>query len=111
VFDGGLDKKDAGKRKPLTMDIPALLVEQFTDIFRLGLLAGLVYTTERTRQQTGVLLPLVAGIVFVAIIIPTTMPKPGVTLWQAAGVGLAVNAVIVAVLWLAWQAFSRSRQS
>jgi hypothetical protein len=93
------------------MEISALLVEQFTDVFRLGLLAGLIYTTERTRQQTGVMLPLVAGVVFVAIIIPATMPKPGVGLWQAAATGIAVNAVIVAVMWLAWQAFSRSRRS
>jgi hypothetical membrane protein len=92
------------------MDIPALLVEQFTDIFRLGLLAGLVYTTERTRQQTGILLPLVAGVIFVAVIIPSTMPKPGVSLWEAVGAGLLVNAVVVAVFWLAWRAFSKSRQ-
>lgn len=93
------------------MDISALLVEQFTDIFRLGLLAGLIYTTERTRHQTGVLLPLIAGVVFVAIIIPATMPKPGISLWQAAGVGIAVNAVITAVFWLAWQAISRAKRS
>ena len=42
------------------MDLSALVVAQFTDIFRLGLLAGLIYTTARTRQQTGVLLPLLA---------------------------------------------------
>ena len=92
------------------MDLSALLVQQFTDIFRLGLLAGLVYTTERTRQQTGVLLPLVAGVVFVAVIIPSTMPRPDVPLWHAVAVGVAVNAVIVAVFWLAWQAFVRARR-
>lgn len=93
------------------MDLSALLVQQFTDVFRLGLLAGLIYTTERTRAQTGVLLPLVAGIVFVAVIIPTTMPRPGVSLMQAVMVGIGVNAVITAVFWLAWQAMSKARQS
>jgi len=93
------------------MDISTLMVEQFTDIFRLGLLAGLIYTTERTRQQTGVLLPLIAGVVFVAVIIPSTMPQPDVSLWQAVAAGVAVNAVIVAVFWLAWQAVSRARRS
>lgn len=92
------------------MDLSTLLVEQFTDIFRLGLLAGLVYTTDRTRQQTGVLLPLVAGVIFVAIIIPSTMPKPGVSLWQAAGTGLIVNAVVTALFWLAWQAITKSKR-
>lgn len=93
------------------MDISALMVTQFTDIFRLGLLAGLVYTTERTRQQTGVLLPLVAGVVFVAVIIPATMPQGDVSLWQATITGLFVNAVIVAVFWLAFEAYSRSRRA
>jgi hypothetical protein len=91
------------------MDIAPLLLEQVTDVFRLGLLAGLVYTTERTRQQTGVLLPLLAGIVFVAVIIPTTMPKAGVPFWLATATGLAVNAAVIAVFWAAWQAYSRSR--
>ncbi len=89
------------------MDLSTLLMQQFTDIFRLGLLAGLVYTAWRTRHQTGVLLPLAAGVVFVAVIIPATMPRPGVDQWQATLVGVFVNAVIVAVFWLASQAFIR----
>ncbi len=93
------------------MDISALMVAQFTDIFRLGLLAGLIYTTERTRQQTGVLLPLVAGVVFVAVIIPATMPQRDVSLWDATITGLFVNAVIVAVFWLAWQGFSKVKRT
>ncbi|MGL4445240.1 MAG: hypothetical protein ACRCU1_16565 [Alsobacter sp.] len=93
------------------MEISALLVQQFTDVFRLGLLAGLIYTTERTRLQTGVVVPLIAGVVFVAVIIPATMPVAGVSLWRAAATGLVVNAVIVAVFWLAWQAFAKSRRS
>jgi len=92
------------------MDLAPLLIEQATDIFRLGLLDGLVYTTDRTRHQTGVLLPLVAGVIFVAIIIPTTMPRPGVGLWQAAGTGLLVNAVVTALFWFAWQAIARQKQ-
>lgn len=90
------------------MDLSALAVAQFTDIFRLGLLAGLVYTTERTRQQTGVLLPLIAGIVFVAVIIPATMPVAGVPQMTATVSGIAVNAVITGLFWLAWQAISKS---
>lgn len=92
------------------MDLSTLLVEQFTDIFRLGLLAGLIYTTERTRQQTGILLPLVAGVIFVAVIIPSTMPKAGVPLWEAVGAGLIVNGIITTLFWLAWQALSKSKR-
>jgi hypothetical protein len=92
------------------MEISALLVEQFTDIFRIGLLTGLIYTTERTRAQTGVLLPLIAGIVFVAVIIPTTMPRPGVSLELAVATGLLVNAVFVTAFWLLWEVYRRSRR-
>ena len=91
------------------MDLSALVVAQFTDIFRLGLLAGLIYTTQRTRQQTGVLLPLLAGIVFVAVIIPATMPVSGVPQLTATASGIAVNAVIVGLFWLAWQSISKAR--
>ena len=91
------------------MDLSALVVAQFTDIFRLGLLAGLIYTTARTRQQTGVLLPLLAGIVFVAVIIPATMPMPGTPQLTATLSGIAVNAVIVGLFGLAWQSISKAR--
>jgi hypothetical protein len=86
------------------MDYVSLFTSQITDIFRIGLLAGLIYTTERTRAQTAVLLPLVAGIVFVAVMLPTTLSSAGVELAQAVGVGLVSNTLIVAVLWFAWSA-------
>ena len=91
------------------MNLSALLIQQFTDVFRLGLLAALIYTTWRTRPQTGVLLPLLAGIVFVAVIIPTTMPVPGAPQWLAIATGLAVNTVIAGVFWLAWQAIVKAK--
>ncbi len=93
------------------MDITTLILQQSTDIFRLGLLAGLIYTTERTRLQTGVVLPLIAGVIFVAIIIPATMPQAGVDLWLAASTGVFVNAVIVGLMWLGWQAYGRATRS
>jgi hypothetical protein len=87
------------------MDYISLFTSQLTDIFRIGLLAGLVYTAIRNQAQTGLVLPFVAGIVFVAVIIPSTMPKPGVELLHAVLSGLVSNAVIVAVLWLLWSRF------
>jgi Na+/glutamate symporter len=91
------------------MDYVSLLTTQITDIFRLGLLAGLIYTTERTRAQTGIMLPLVAGILFVAVIIPNTMPVAGVDMVSAMVTGIISNAVIVAVFWFAWSTF-KARQ-
>jgi hypothetical protein len=93
------------------MEITTLMLQQATDIFRLGLLAGLIFTTERTRLQTGVVLPLIAGVIFVAIIIPATMPQAGVDMWLAASTGVFVNAVIVGLMWLGWQAYDRSKRS
>lgn len=84
------------------MDYGSLFTAQITDIFRIGLLAGLIYTAERTRAQTGILVPLLAGIVFIAFIIPTTMPKPGIDLTAAIAMGLVSNAAILAVLMLVW---------
>jgi hypothetical protein len=89
------------------MDHTTLLMTQLTDIFRVGLLAGLVYTTERTRAQTGIVLPLVAGILFVAIIIASTMPLANVTTVNAVLSGLVANSIIIAVLWVIWLAFKK----
>lgn len=92
------------------MDMTTLFVSQCTDLFRIGLLAGLLLTMERTRAQTGVMLPLLAGIAFVAVIIPSTMPKPGVSLQQAMLSGVVANAVILAILWLILTAFKKFRK-
>lgn len=81
-----------------------LLMSQVTDIFRIGLLCGLLYTTERTRAQTGTLVPLLAGIVFVAVIIATTMPVTGIPVVQSITSGLVANAIIMSVIWSAWTA-------
>lgn len=91
------------------MDTTTLLMSQLTDIFRIGLLAGLVLTMERTRAQTGVVLPLVAGIAFIAVIIPATMPRADVPMLQAIVSGLVANSIITAALVAAWS-FLRSRQ-
>lgn len=91
------------------MDTTTLLMSQLTDIFRIGLMAGLIFTMERTKAQTGVVLPLVAGIIFIAAIIPATMPRADVTMLQAIVSGLVANSVITAVLMAAWS-FLRSRQ-
>jgi hypothetical protein len=84
------------------MDHSALLLTQLTDVFRIGFLIGLIYTIERTRQQTGVIVPLLAGIVFIAVILATAMPVMNVPVWQSIASGIAANAAITAVLWLIW---------
>lgn len=85
-----------------------LLAAQATDVFRIGLIIALLLTTLRNRPLTGMLLPLIAGAVFVAVIIPltgaTTRPEPMATQVLA---GLLVNAVYLAIglgAWSLWQA-------
>jgi hypothetical protein len=91
------------------MDYVSLITTQLTEIFRIGLLLGLIYTTERTRAQTGVLLPLAAGVVFVAAMLSNTMPIPGVDMLTSIATGILANAAIAAVMWFAWSAF-KARQ-
>ncbi len=89
------------------MDYFSLLLSQLTDLFRVGLLAGLFFTMERTRAQTGVLVPLVGGVVFVAVIIATTSPRAGVETGLAVASGVVANAIIVAVFWVIWSVFKK----
>ncbi len=89
------------------MDHSALFIAQLTDLFRIGLLAGLIYTAERTRAQTGIIVPLLIGIAFIAIIIATTMPVAGVPALRAIVSGVIANSIVTAVLWLIWSAVKR----
>jgi uncharacterized membrane protein len=72
-----------------------LLFSQLTDIFRIGLIIGLVYTMNRTAAVTGRVLPLILGVVFVAVILPATLPSPAAGLTQAVAVGLLANTIIL----------------
>jgi hypothetical protein len=80
------------------MSIANILIGQVTDLFRIGLIAGLIYTMLRTVTVTGRLVPLLAGIVFVAAILPLTMgAPPGVPLWEAIALGVVSNALLLAI--------------
>ncbi|MCZ0961111.1 hypothetical protein [Paracoccus benzoatiresistens] len=88
-----------------------LLAAQAGDVFRIGLLIALLLTTLRNRPVTGILLPLAAGAVFVAVIIPLTgaMTRPEPLSMQVLA-GLAVNAVYLCLGlagWSLWQARRR----
>ena len=53
-----------------------LVLSQLTDVFRIGLIVGLVFTMHKTAAVTGRVLPLVLGVVFLAVMLPATMPNP-----------------------------------
>lgn len=82
------------------MSLQDLFLTQIVDLFRWALLIGLVFTMARNRAVTGILVPLLAGIVFVAVLLPATMTPALAPFVQQAGVGLVVNAVILAAILL-----------
>ena len=72
-----------------------LLLSQLTDLFRIGLIIALVVTMRRTAAVTGRVLPLILGVVFVAVMIPATLPRGSATLADAVLAGLISNSIIL----------------
>jgi hypothetical protein len=71
-----------------------LLNAALSDPFRIVLMAGLVITQRRTMAQTGTVLPLAAGVLFVAVILHFTMgfgAEAGMAM--AIGSGMVANAI------------------
>jgi hypothetical protein len=75
-----------------------LIQSQLLDPFRIGLIVALVFTMVRTRAATGTVVPLAAGVVFVAVILPMTTAPAEVTLTDAVLAGLASNLIILAIV-------------
>ena len=65
-----------------------LIQSQLLDPFRIGLIVALVFTMFRTRAATGTFIPLTAGVIFVAVILPATQ-SPG----QGSGAASLTEAV------------------
>jgi len=72
-----------------------LVFSQLSDVFRIGLIIALVITMLRTSSVTGRILPLVAGVVFVAVIVPSTMPGSSANLGDEIIAGLISNLIIL----------------
>ena len=90
------------------MSLPQLVLAQIPDPFRIALLIGLVITMIRTRAQTGTLVPLAAGVVFVAVIIPSTLgTRLAEPFWMQVGAGLIANLAILAVVLGIYEGFRR----
>ena len=72
-----------------------LVLSQLIDPFRIGLMIALVVTMLRTAAVTGRVLPLALGVVFVAVILPSTMPGGSASLTDAILAGLVSNLIIL----------------
>lgn len=75
-----------------------LLIGQLTDPFRIVLAIGLVLTMLRTQAASGTWIPLAAGVVFIAVLIPMTMAADAANRMPAIIAGLFSTSVIVAVV-------------
>lgn len=86
---------------------------QLSDPFRIGMIFFLLLTALRTRVATGMLLPLAAGVVFVAVIIPLTLQASSVqtsaALMAAIGYGIVTNTVILALCLAGWMGLQKLR--
>jgi hypothetical protein len=92
------------------MPLIDILTMQLTDLFRIGLIIALVFTTLRNAAITGRILPLAAGVLFVAVIIPATMQTGSAEpLWRVVAVGVIANSIILAVVLGLWTAYQRFR--
>ena len=72
-----------------------LVFLQLTDPFRIGLIIALVITMYRTASITGRALPLAMGVLFIAIILPTTIPSSSVSVGNPILAGLISNTIII----------------
>lgn len=87
-----------------------LVLSQLTDIFRIGLIVALVVTMRRTSAVTGRVLPLVLGVLFVAVILPTTLRSQQVALEDAVIAGLVSNVIILGAVLAAAVLMERLRR-
>lgn len=85
-----------------------MLAQQLTDPFRIGLIVALVLTMLRNRAASGVIVPLIAGVVFVAVLIPLTLSGTDFDAGEIV-TGLAANLVILAVVLGIWRLWRRLR--
>lgn len=81
------------------MTVSDILLSQLTDPFRIGLIVALVVTMLRTEAVTGRWIPLAAGVVFVAAILPMTTGRGAATgLGPAIALGVLSNLVLLALV-------------
>ncbi|MBJ2153625.1 hypothetical protein [Paracoccus sp. IB05] len=93
------------------MTFSQIIVSQFADPFRIILLIGLVWTMMRTRAASGTLIPLGAGIVFVAVLIPMTLTAASeIPVRDQILAGLVTNTVITGIVLGIWEAVNRARR-
>jgi hypothetical protein len=75
-----------------------LIQSQLMDPFRIGLIVALVFTMFRTKAATGTVIPLAAGVIFVAVILPSTQGAGAASLTEAIAAGVVSNLIILGIV-------------
>jgi hypothetical protein len=75
-----------------------LIQSQLLDPLRLGLIVALVVTMFRTRAATGTGIPLAAGVVFVAVVLPLTQGAGASGLTRMVAAGIVSNLIILGIV-------------
>lgn len=75
-----------------------LIQSQLLDPFRIGLIVALVFTMFRTQAATGTVIPLAAGVIFVAAILPLTQGAGEAGLTRMVTSGIVSNLIILGIV-------------
>ena len=78
------------------MNLFELFLGQITDPFRIGMVIALMLTMLRTVAVTGRVVPLIAGVGFIAVLIPLTLQSGQGDKVVAITVGIVSTAVLLA---------------
>lgn len=86
-------------------------IAQLADPFRIGLIIALLITAIRTEAATGKVIPLILGVLFIAVMIPmTTQAGSDRPLWLLAATGVLANAILLGVALAGWSLVHRLRR-
>ncbi len=95
------------------MDLQAIVIGQLTDIFRIGMLVFLALTSLNTAAATatraGRAVPLVLGVLFIAVLIPVTFSREDPDLLPRILLGIPVNTILLGVILAALTLWKRTR--
>lgn len=92
-------------------ELTHIILGQLADPFRIGLLVALLFLAANSKGVLNRWLPIVLGLVFVAVLIPTAMASDSADpVGARIGIGFLTNAMIVGVMLAAEAAYERFRR-
>ena len=94
--------------------LSAIVVEQLTDLFRIGMILFLAITSAKTAHATqtraGRAAPLVLGTLFIAVLIPAAFHRDAPDLLPRILLGVPVNAILLGIVLSVMSLWKRARK-